>query len=336
MMWLTLLLAIILQVSQVCVACPVDYMKRELKGVTTCCKTTICVPGEGYRLCNGSITAPGEDECYNCSIGTYNKDRINTSEMYDQLNVCAQLDCKCPEGTIISNYESCMKGIDKVCVCDRKNLYFGWDPKACEMIGDNETISRIKNPGFELNNNGKVERCPQGYFKSEADLSTCEPHTECPAEDGLKVKDEGTAISDTVCENTTDIQPNEPESPVEAQGIHVHVIVIIASILAAVIIGVCIICLFPRHSRSLAGKFRGFIRKVKQSQQTPNLGDDNSSDPLRDNTDIESQPEYLEANENIPVADQRSRTDLLELSSQPSITRLQNDCDDSTSDIQDF
>lgn len=58
------------------------------------------------------------------------------------------------DGTIIWNHDSCLKGSDKVCVCDREKLFFGLDPNTCQRIDDVNMTSRIKRPGFELDNNG--------------------------------------------------------------------------------------------------------------------------------------------------------------------------------------
>lgn len=58
------------------------------------------------------------------------------------------------DGTIIWNFDSCRKGSDPVCVCNREKLFFGLDPNTCQRIDDVNTKSRIKKPGFELDNNG--------------------------------------------------------------------------------------------------------------------------------------------------------------------------------------
>lgn len=362
MMWLTFLFAFLLQLqaSQVCTACSAadGYKTRELDGVTTCCKTTNCRPGEGFSFCNGSIAAPGEDKCYNCSVGTYNKDPINTAQMPDQLNVCAPIDCSCHhDGTIIWNFDSCMKGSDPVCVCDREKLFFGLDPNTCQRIDDVNTKSRIKKPGFELDNNGKVARCQGGYFKSTADLSICEPHTQCPAEAGLKVKVEGTATTDAMCENRTDVlssgestspppidkdknvtHPIEPESPVGAQGTLQYVYIAIAFFSAVII--VCIICWLVRRY-SLAEKFRRLIGKVTQRQEMiedfSNLEDDDPNIPLRGNPNPEREPAvFSEVEES--EANQRSQsiTDFVDPSSLPSTINMQSDHDSRTLGSEDF
>uniref|UniRef100_K1QRH3 L-serine deaminase n=1 Tax=Magallana gigas TaxID=29159 RepID=K1QRH3_MAGGI len=54
-------------------------------------------------------------------------------------------------------------------------------------------------------NGREVKRCRTGYFKTTGDLSICKPHTICAAEAGLRVKVEGTATSDAVCENATKV-----------------------------------------------------------------------------------------------------------------------------------
>lgn len=68
--------------------------------------------GEGFYLCNGSIAAPGEDRCYKCPVGTYNKDPFNTAEVPDGFsdNVCASIDCKCHHGMLMIDC-SCHHGI---------------------------------------------------------------------------------------------------------------------------------------------------------------------------------------------------------------------------------
>lgn len=56
--------------------------------------------------------------------------------------------------TIIENDDSCEKGEEKICVCDRENLFYGRDPLACQMMADQGLISRIKRPGNELTDSG--------------------------------------------------------------------------------------------------------------------------------------------------------------------------------------
>lgn len=56
--------------------------------------------------------------------------------------------------TIIENDDSCEKGEEKICICDRENLFYGRDPLACQMMADQGLISRIKRPGNELTNSG--------------------------------------------------------------------------------------------------------------------------------------------------------------------------------------
>eukprot|EP00105_Crassostrea_gigas_P029873 XP_011451946.1 PREDICTED: uncharacterized protein LOC105345504 isoform X2 [Crassostrea gigas] len=190
-------------VLQMCGACQAGFREsREGK----CLETTICYPGEGYRLGDGSMTNP-KDTCYKCPNGTYNRDKIDTAKLDNiQLDVCAPIDCSCGhDGTIIKNDDSCEKGEEKICVCDREHLFYGWDPLACQRMEDQSLISRIKRPGNELTNSGEVQRCRKGYFKTSGDLSICKPHTSCAAEAGLRVKVEGTATSDAVCDNATNV-----------------------------------------------------------------------------------------------------------------------------------
>lgn len=194
-------------VLQMCGACRAGFREsREGK----CLETTICYPGEGYRLGDGSMTNP-KDTCYKCPNGTFNRDIIDTAKMAaqfdNQLDVCASIDCSCGhDGTIIENDDTCQKGEEeKICICDREHLFYGWDPLACQRMEDQSITSRIKSPGNELTNSGEVKRCQKGYFKTTADLSICKPHTSCAAEAGLRLKVEGTATSDALCENATDV-----------------------------------------------------------------------------------------------------------------------------------
>lgn len=338
-------------------ACPPNYVLREGEDVTTCCKPTNCRPGEGFYLCNGSIAAPGEDRCYKCPVGTYNKDPVNTAEVPDGFsdNVCASIDCKCHhDGTIIWNLDSCLKGSDKVCVCDREKLFFGFDPNTCQRIDDVNMKSRISRPGFELDKNGKVKRCQRGFFKSKTDLSICEPHTQCPAEAGLQVKVEGTATSDAVCENATDVpssgestspppvdkdknvtHPIEPESPVEAQETLLY-----ASIASAILIFVGIICWLARRY-SLAEKLRRIFGKVTQQREAiddlSSSEDDDPNIPLRGNPIPDREPDiFSEVDES--EANQRSQsiTDFVDLSSLPSTINMQSDQDSRTSGSEDI
>lgn len=95
-----------------------------------------------------------KDICYKCPNGTYNRDIIDTAKLDNiQLDVCAPIDCSCGnDGTIIKNDDSCEKGEEKICVCDREHLFYGWDPLACQRMEDQSLISRIKRPGNELTN----------------------------------------------------------------------------------------------------------------------------------------------------------------------------------------
>lgn len=189
-------------VLRMCGACPNGF-RKSTEG--KCLETTICYPGEGYRLGDGSMTNP-KDSCYKCPNGTYNRGIIDTAKLDNiQLDVCDPIDCSCHDGTIIENDDSCEKGEEKICVCDKENLFYGWDPLACQRIKDEGLISRIKRPGNELTDSGEVQRCQKGYFKTTGDLSICKHHTSCAAEAGLRVKVEGTATSDAVCENATDV-----------------------------------------------------------------------------------------------------------------------------------
>lgn len=189
-------------VLRMCGACPNGF-RKSTEG--KCLETTICYPGEGYRLGDGSMTNP-KDSCYKCPNGTYNRGIIDTAKLDNiQLDVCDPIDCSCHDGTIIENDDSCEKGEEKICVCDKENLFYGWDPLACQRIKDEGLISRIKRPGNELTDSGEVQRCRKGYFKTSGDLSICKPHTSCAAEAGLRVKVEGTATSDAVCDNATNV-----------------------------------------------------------------------------------------------------------------------------------
>lgn len=67
------------------------------------------------------------------------------------LNVCIL------DGTIIENDDTCQKGEEeKICICDREHLFYGWDPLACQMMEDQSITSRIKSPGNELTNSGNI------------------------------------------------------------------------------------------------------------------------------------------------------------------------------------
>nr|XP_034324946.1 uncharacterized protein LOC105346861 isoform X2 [Crassostrea gigas] len=190
-------------VLRMCGACPNGF-RKSTEG--KCLETTICYPGEGYRLGDGSMTNP-KDSCYKCPNGTYNRGIIDTAKLDNiQLDVCDPIDCSCHDGTIIVNNDTCQKGEEgKICICDRERMFYGRDPLACKFMEDQSIISRIKRPGNELTNSGEVQRCRKGYFKTSGDLSICKPHTSCAAEAGLQVMVEGTAISDAVCENATNV-----------------------------------------------------------------------------------------------------------------------------------
>lgn len=193
-------------VLRMCGACQNGF-RKSTEG--KCLETTICYPGEGYRLGDGSMTNP-KDSCYKCPNGTYNRGIIDTAKLDNiQLDVCDPIDCSCHgilDGTIIVNNDTCQKGEEgKICICDRERMFYGRDPLACKFMEDQSIISRIKRPGNELTNSGEVQRCRKGYFKTSGDLSICKPHTSCAAEAGLQVKVEGTATSNAVCENATKV-----------------------------------------------------------------------------------------------------------------------------------
>lgn len=262
-------------VLQICGACPAGFKSREGK----CCETTICYPGSGYKLCDGSMTNP-KDTCYKCPNGTYNRARIDTAKVNFKLDACTSIDCSCHDGTIIENDDTCEKGEEeKICICDREHLFYGWDPLACQMMEDQSIIFRIKRPGNELTNSGEVKRCQKGYFKTTADLSICKPHTSCAAEAGLRVKVEGTATSDAVCENATDVPSsreitsyppideivtNNVTHPTEEEpGMPGHMYAILAVIgLLILIISICFCALYryPEHFPCL----QSLIEKIKQ------------------------------------------------------------------------
>ncbi|XP_052700547.1 uncharacterized protein LOC128177750 [Crassostrea angulata] len=307
---------------QMCWAC-LDGFRKSTEG--KCLETTICYPGEGYRLGDGSMTNP-KDICYKCPNGTYNRDIIDTAKLDNiQLDVCAPIDCSCGhDGTIIKNDDSCEKGEEKICVCDREHLFYGWDPLACQRMEDQSLISRIKRPGNELTNSGEVQRCRKGYFKTSGDLSICKPHTSCAAEVGLRVKVEGTATSDAVCENATDV-PSSREitsyPPIdeivtnnvtyptdEEPGMpgHVYAILAVIGLLILVIITICFCAYrYPEHFPCL----QSLIEKIKQRH----LLRRNEPDTPRDEHFIHI---YQDINE--VVVDQCQPSDELTDSSEPS------------------
>lgn len=307
---------------QMCWAC-LDGFRKSTEG--KCLETTICYPGEGYRLGDGSMTNP-KDICYKCPNGTYNRDIIDTAKLDNiQLDVCAPIDCSCGhDGTTIKNDDSCEKGEEKICVCDREHLFYGWDPLACQRMEDQSLISRIKRPGNELTNSGEVQRCRKGYFKTTGDLSICKPHTSCAAEVGLRVKVEGTATSDAVCENATDV-PSSREitsyPPIdeivtnnvtyptdEEPGMpgHVYAILAVIGLLILVIITICFCAYrYPEHFPCL----QSLIEKIKQRH----LLRRNEPDTPRDEHFIHI---YQDINE--VVVDQCQPSDELTDSSEPS------------------
>lgn len=262
-------------VLRMCGACPNGF-RKSTEG--KCLETTICYPGEGYRLGDGSMTNP-KDSCYKCPNGTYNRGIIDTAKLDNiQLDVCDPIDCSCHDGTIIENDDSCEKGEEKICVCDKENLFYGWDPLACQRIKDEGLISRIKRPGNELTDSGEVQRCQKGYFKTTGDLSICKLHTSCAAEAGLQVKVEGTATSNAVCENATkvpssreitsyppidEIVTNNVTYPTDEEpGMPGYMYAIVAVIgLSILIISICFCAYrYPEHFPCL----QSLIEKIKQ------------------------------------------------------------------------
>jgi hypothetical protein len=59
------------------------------------------------------------------------------------------------DGTVVVNWEVCLKGEKKVCACDRQQLFYGLDPMICEQMTDVKIIEKIKHPGYELTDTGE-------------------------------------------------------------------------------------------------------------------------------------------------------------------------------------
>ncbi|XP_065943954.1 uncharacterized protein [Magallana gigas] len=318
MMFIVSTMLIHVLVLRMCGACPNGF-RKSTEG--KCLETTICYPGEGYRLGDGSMTNP-KDSCYKCPNGTYNRGIIDTAKLDNiQLDVCDPIDCSCHDGTIIVNNDTCQKGEEgKICICDRERMFYGRDPLACKFMEDQSIISRIKRPGNELTNSGEVQRCRKGYFKTTGDLSICKPHTSCAAEVGLRVKVEGTATSDAVCENAThvpssreitsyppidEIVTNNVTYPTDEEpGMpgHVYAILAVIGLLILVIITICFCAhRYPEHIpclQSLIEKIRHLLRR--NEPDTP--GDEH----------------FIQIYEDINEVDQSQPNDELTYSSEPS------------------
>ncbi|XP_062619934.1 uncharacterized protein LOC134281488 [Saccostrea cucullata] len=199
---------LLFQILQIC-ACPVGYKSRD---DGTCCKTKNCSPGEGYSFCNETSENPGVDVCFRCPKGTYNKDAINTADMPKVWKVCVPQDCSCKhDGTIIENMTACEMGEQKICVCDRQNLFYGPDPVICSRKEDPKDIAKIHRPGFELTLTGSIEKCKKGYYKPKVNDNICVPHQKCQS--GYRVKIPGTTTTDNVCEEIPTERETTPRLP---------------------------------------------------------------------------------------------------------------------------
>ncbi|XP_056022864.1 tumor necrosis factor receptor superfamily member 1B-like isoform X2 [Ostrea edulis] len=249
----------------------------------TCCKTKKCSTGEGYNFCNGTQEHPGEDTCFPCPSGTHNRDSINTGEMPTVWRVCVPLDCSCEsDGNVIVNKEACLRGEEKICVCDRKQFFFGSDPMICEKVRDPMIIESVKRPGQELTNTGRNKSCEEGHFKSTADASICKPHTKCGA--GYQIKYPGNTTSDVVCEEipgretTQKIPPHgdkndishphnknetrEPDPPVEEESWYTGLIGIAAVGLVVLVI-IAVVCVMVWKYPDKCRCFSPLIKNLK-------------------------------------------------------------------------
>ncbi|XP_056022878.1 uncharacterized protein LOC125651868 isoform X2 [Ostrea edulis] len=190
-------------------SCPSGFISREKNRRSTCCRPKICNINEGHELCSGTVEDPGEDQCFPCPNGTYNLDRIDTAALPVFFPVCRLPDCKCNhEGGIIMNPNDCKFGrTKKVCQCNRSAGYYGSDPISCLKV-DESTMSSMKQPGYELTDEGQVRRCKPGFYKSSADTSICKAQKIC-----LVISIPGSPTNDTICDvSMATLPPDVPDS----------------------------------------------------------------------------------------------------------------------------
>lgn len=173
-----------------------------------CCLSVVCPKDHQFHLCTENL---GSDTCTPCDKGQINPDEIRTTEWsYERDDLCQVPDCECSvPDTVLDNPQECRESTGRpVCVCKRKDWYYGQDPFKCNLANISLKMS-AKEKGVELTQEGTVRPCLPGYFKSQYGGSICSPHSKCPQ--GFTVDIEGTAIQDTTCKRS--LSSSVPTTP---------------------------------------------------------------------------------------------------------------------------
>lgn len=258
--------------------CPLGYHPTEKNGY--CCQSVVCPKDHQFHLCTFDW---GSDTCTPCNKGQINPDEIRTTEWsYEHDGLCRVPDCDCSvPDTVIDNLQECRESTGRpVCVCNRKDWFYGQDRFECNLANSSIKMSAMEK-GVELTQDGTVRPCLPGYFKSQYGGSICSPHSKCPQ--GLTVDIEGTAIQDTTCKRSPSSSvPTTPTSSsadadIDSTAVKndIWIGLLIGAVTCIVIIGCCIIVVCWLKRRQASAKENHVeenadtARKLLKMQQMP-------------------------------------------------------------------
>nr|XP_034325960.1 uncharacterized protein LOC117689309 [Crassostrea gigas] len=251
--------------------CPVGYHYTEKNGY--CCQSVVCPKDHQFHLCTFD---GGSDTCTPCDKGQINLDEIHTKEWsYELDDLCHVPDCDCSvPDTVIDNLQECMESTGRpVCVCNRKDWFYGQDPFWCNLANSSLKLSATEK-GVELTQDGTVRPCPPGYFKSQYGGSICSPHSKCPQ--GYTVDIQGTEIQDTTCKRslsssvpTTPATSSSTEADLksEAEKSDIWIVILIVAVAIVVVVSNCTIvfvCWLKRRQTCTMESTIKFLNKKKQ------------------------------------------------------------------------
>lgn len=263
--------------------CPVGYHKT---ADGYCCLSVVCLKDHQFHLCTFD---GGSDTCTPCDKGKINPDKIFTKEWsYELDGLCHVPDCDCrvPD-TVLDNHQECRESGRQICVCNRKDWFYGQDPFTCYLANSSLKLS-AKEKGVELTQDGTVRPCPPGYFKSQYGGSICSPHSKCAQ--GFTVDIKGTAVQDTTCKRslsssvpTTPATSSSTEADTESTAIKSEIW--IGLLIAAIVVIVSIIALkfacWLKRRRASPKENAETTSSLLQTQQTSKEKKENPLPPPR-------------------------------------------------------